>query len=125
MTGADEVRYDARDTIDRLRARALGPKRSLALREFALGIEGLERSPEAPRCARCRSASSACSHSRANPSTSAQPRERDWPPCRLAHAWHTQPISHRVLAQPCASWPLPSLLVMMGSGVRESPRRLC
>ncbi len=35
--------YDAPDTIDRLRSRALGPKRSLATREFALGIEGLER----------------------------------------------------------------------------------
>lgn len=35
--------YDAPDTIDCLRARALGPKRSLAIREFALGIEGLER----------------------------------------------------------------------------------
>jgi protein phosphatase len=35
--------YDAPDTIDRLRSRALSPKRSLALREFALGIEGLER----------------------------------------------------------------------------------
>jgi protein phosphatase len=35
--------YDAPDTIDRLRSRALAPKRSLALREFALGIEGLER----------------------------------------------------------------------------------
>ena len=35
--------YDAPDTIERLRSRALGPKRSLAIREFALGIEGLER----------------------------------------------------------------------------------
>jgi protein phosphatase len=35
--------YDASDTIDRLRSRALAPKRSLAIREFALGIEGLER----------------------------------------------------------------------------------
>jgi protein phosphatase len=35
--------YDAPDTIDRLRSRALAPKRSLALRELALGIEGLER----------------------------------------------------------------------------------
>ena len=30
-------------TIARLRARGLGHKRSLALREFALGMEGLER----------------------------------------------------------------------------------
>lgn len=29
--------------LDRLRARGLSPKRSLAIREFALGIEGLER----------------------------------------------------------------------------------
>jgi len=29
--------------LDRLRARALGAKRSLALREFALGVEALER----------------------------------------------------------------------------------
>jgi protein phosphatase len=35
--------YDAADTIDRLRSRALAPKRSLAVREFALGIEALER----------------------------------------------------------------------------------
>jgi protein phosphatase len=35
--------YDAPGTIDRLRSRALAPKRSLALRELALGIEGLER----------------------------------------------------------------------------------
>jgi protein phosphatase len=35
--------YDAPDTIDRLRSRALAPKRSLALRELALGVEGLER----------------------------------------------------------------------------------
>ena len=35
--------YDAPDTIERLRSRALAPKRSLALRELSLGIEGLER----------------------------------------------------------------------------------
>lgn len=35
--------YTAPENLDRLRARALGGKRSLALREFALGIEGLER----------------------------------------------------------------------------------
>ena len=29
--------------LDRLRARSLAPKRSLALREFALGLESLER----------------------------------------------------------------------------------
>ncbi|MGD9645161.1 MAG: polynucleotide kinase-phosphatase [Pirellulales bacterium] len=38
--GAD---YDQAPHLDRLRNRGLGAKRSLALREFALGIEGLER----------------------------------------------------------------------------------
>ncbi len=35
--------YDMPDNLERLRARRLSGKRSLALREFALGIEGLER----------------------------------------------------------------------------------
>ena len=35
--------YTAPENLNRLRARGLGAKRSLALREFALGIEGLER----------------------------------------------------------------------------------
>lgn len=35
--------YDAEENLARLRKRGLGRKRSLALREFALGIEGLER----------------------------------------------------------------------------------
>jgi len=35
--------YTASENLDRLRSRGLGAKRSLALREFALGIEGLER----------------------------------------------------------------------------------
>lgn len=35
--------YDAPDNLARLRSRGLSAKRSLALREFALGIEGLER----------------------------------------------------------------------------------
>jgi len=35
--------YTALEHLERLRSRGLGPKRSLALREFALGIEGLER----------------------------------------------------------------------------------
>jgi protein phosphatase len=35
--------YTAPENLTRLRARGLGAKRSLALREFALGIEGLER----------------------------------------------------------------------------------
>src|SRR5207244_4392928 len=35
--------YTAPENLDRLRARGLSTKRSLALREFALGIESLER----------------------------------------------------------------------------------
>jgi protein phosphatase len=35
--------YDAPDQIARLRSRSLGRKRSLAVREFALGVEALER----------------------------------------------------------------------------------
>jgi protein phosphatase len=35
--------YAAAENLERLRSRGLGAKRSLALREFALGIEGLER----------------------------------------------------------------------------------
>lgn len=35
--------YDTPENLNRLRSRALGAKRSLALREFALGVEGLER----------------------------------------------------------------------------------
>ena len=35
--------YTTPDQLDRLRQRGLGHKRSLALREFALGIEALER----------------------------------------------------------------------------------
>jgi protein phosphatase len=35
--------YDAPENLSRLRSRGLAGKRSLALREFALGIEGLER----------------------------------------------------------------------------------
>lgn len=35
--------YDASANLERLRARGLAAKRSLALREFALGVEGLER----------------------------------------------------------------------------------
>ena len=31
------------ENLERLRKRGLGAKRSLAMREFALGIEGLER----------------------------------------------------------------------------------
>lgn len=35
--------YDLPENLERLRARGLSAKRSLALREFALGLEGLER----------------------------------------------------------------------------------
>jgi protein phosphatase len=35
--------YDTPENLDRLRSRGLATKRSLALREFALGIEALER----------------------------------------------------------------------------------
>ena len=35
--------YTAEENLVRLRSRGLGHKRSLALREFALGIEALER----------------------------------------------------------------------------------
>ncbi|MFC4640145.1 hypothetical protein [Deinococcus hohokamensis] len=35
--------YTRPENLERLRARGLNAKRSLALREFALGIEGLER----------------------------------------------------------------------------------
>jgi protein phosphatase len=35
--------YTAPEQIEQLRSRGLAAKRSLALREFALGIEGLER----------------------------------------------------------------------------------
>ena len=38
--------YNLPDNIDRMRRRSLGGKRSLALREFALGIEGLRRFTE-------------------------------------------------------------------------------
>ena len=45
--------YTAAENLERLRARGLSTKRSLALREFALGIESLERfvrkEPLAPR----------------------------------------------------------------------------
>lgn len=35
--------YNTENNLTRLRARGLGHKRSLAVREFALGIEALER----------------------------------------------------------------------------------
>jgi protein phosphatase len=35
--------YDATENLERLRAQGLAAKRSLAVREFTLGVEGLER----------------------------------------------------------------------------------
>jgi protein phosphatase len=35
--------YTVPENLERLRKRGLGVKRSLAMREFALGVEGLER----------------------------------------------------------------------------------
>ena len=35
--------YTLATNLDRLRSRGLGAKRSMAMREFALGVEGLER----------------------------------------------------------------------------------
>ena len=35
--------YDLAENLERLRSRGLSSKRSLAIREFALGVEGLER----------------------------------------------------------------------------------
>ena len=52
--------YTAPEHLERLRARGLGAKRSLALREFALGVEALERFVRREPLRRCTSASSAC-----------------------------------------------------------------
>ena len=43
MRSIDGPDYTTDENLARLRNRGLGQKRSLALREFALGIEGLER----------------------------------------------------------------------------------
>lgn len=51
--------YDRPEQLARLKVRRLGPKRSLVGREFALGVEGLERSPATSRCGGSTSASSA------------------------------------------------------------------
>ncbi|HEY9170903.1 MAG TPA: AAA family ATPase [Verrucomicrobiae bacterium] len=40
---SDDENSQAAENLERLRARGLSTKRSLALREFALGIESLER----------------------------------------------------------------------------------
>ena len=52
--------YTAEENLSRLRSRGLGRKRSLALGEFALGVEGLERFVRGSRCGGSTSASSAC-----------------------------------------------------------------
>jgi len=53
--------YDLPENRERLRSRGLSSKRSLALREFALGIEGLERFVRGEPLAASTSAPSACS----------------------------------------------------------------
>ncbi len=58
--------YTAPENLERLRSRGLSAKRSLALREFALGIEGLERFVRKERCAAFTSARSGSSRSRAS-----------------------------------------------------------
>ena len=60
--------YDAPENLERLRNRGLGPKRSLAQREFALGIEALERFVRKNPSAASTNTSSACWSSKANPS---------------------------------------------------------
>ena len=52
--------YTADDQLPRLRSRGLSGKRSLAIREFALGMEALERFVSGSRCAGCTSVYSAC-----------------------------------------------------------------
>ena len=47
--------------LDRLRERGLGHKRSLALREYALGLEALDRLARASRCGVCTRLCSPCS----------------------------------------------------------------
>ena len=63
--------YTAERHLSRLRARGLGHKRSLALREFALGIEAWSASWPASRSTGCTSACSASWRSRASRSTRA------------------------------------------------------
>ena len=61
--------YTEPANLDWLRERGLGTKRSLALREFALGIEALERFVRDEPHDGCTSACSACSRWRASPWT--------------------------------------------------------
>ncbi len=63
--------YDAPSQIDRLRSRGLGRKRSLASREFALGIEAW---------------SASCAASPCTGSTSASSRSWPWNPSRWTRA---------------------------------------
>ena len=74
--------YRSPANLERLRQRDLGSKRSLALREFALGVEALERFVAGEPLHRCTSASSACSPSRASPSTPGSDRPRSSGPGR-------------------------------------------
>jgi protein phosphatase len=53
--------YTAPEHLERLRARDLSTKRSLALREFALGLEAFHRFVEREPLRRVPSASSECS----------------------------------------------------------------
>ena len=54
------------ENLERLKSRAVGAKRSLASREFALGIEALERFVRKEPLRRAHSASSGCWHWKAN-----------------------------------------------------------
>jgi hypothetical protein len=53
--------YTAPENLTRLLVRRLAAKRGLAMREFALGVEALERFVRASLCGGCTSASSECS----------------------------------------------------------------
>jgi len=55
--------------LERLRSRGLGHKRSLAAREYALGIESLERAADASRYGACTNRSLPCSPSSQSPWT--------------------------------------------------------
>jgi len=77
--------YSAPQNIARLRARRVGAKRSLAMREFSLGVEALQRFVARSRCAACTSASSASSRSKANRSIRGSDEHRLYPHAREAH----------------------------------------
>ena len=66
--------YTSAANLTRLRSRNLGHKRSLALREYALGLESLERLARASRSGGCTSRSSPSSRwspSRSTPASDA------------------------------------------------------